>query len=290
MLLNKEFYYCKNCKKVVNNLEDLLFVEEGSPLSFCCEVCIEKYYTPITDYFQGKVFKLRKDLNLEEELALSLMDDPALVEKTLSRPDEIWRIENQIKEEVYSFITHIKKGEKSYHMMALCFVFNKTPSFVLTLTATENEYLLQQFQTGEQIESLEEFYKEQLAIENMIDPEILEHLELKKSQFLADLMEHRSEADIPFENFDLYMDYMTDTIETADEVYRFKDDEDETFQASIKGQVKDGVSFFFIVVSYHMPDDEGREMVLPILSFPTVDGKLCEYFRRGEQVSGGLKN
>lgn len=290
MLLNKEFYYCKNCKKVLDSLDDLLFVEEGSTNSFCCETCIESFYAPFTDFFQGKIYKLRKDLNLEEEPALELIDDAVNVEKTLSRPDEIWRFENQLKEEIYSFISHIENNGKKSYMIALCFVFNKTPSFVLGLTATDNEFLYQQFQLGEEIESLEEYYKEQMAMEHMIDPELLEQVEHKKSQFLADLMENRSEADIPFENFDLYMDFLGDTLETPDEVYRFDDDEGEPLQASIKGQVKDGVSFFYIVVSFHVPDGDGRELVLPVLSFPTVDGKLCEYYRRGEQVSGSLKN
>lgn len=290
MFLNKEFYYCKNCKKVLDSLDDLLFVEEGSTNSFCCESCIESFYGPFTDYFQGKMYKLRKDLNLEEEPALALVEEAVNIEKTLSRPDEIWRFENQLKEEVYSFISHSEiEGRKAY-IIALCFVFNKTPSFVLALTATENDHIHQQFQFGEEIESLEEFYKEQVALEHQIDPEIIEQIEHKKSQFLAEHMGIRSEADIPFENFDLYMDYLGPTIEAPDEVYRFEDEDGEMLQASIKAHEKDGVSFFYIVISFSLPSDDNRELILPVMSFPTVDGKLCEHYRKGEQVSGTLKN
>jgi len=290
LFLNKDFYYCKNCKKVLDSLDDLLFVEEGSTNSFCCESCIEGFYAPFTDYFQGKIYKLRKDLKLEEEDASELLNEAANIDKTLSRPDEIWRFENQLKEEVYSFISHIDMNGTKAYVIAVCFVFNKTPSFVLALTATQNEYLYQQFQMGEEIESLDEFYKEQVAMEHQIDPEIIEQIEHKKSQFLADLMEHRSEADIPFENFELYMDFLGDTLESPDEVYKFEDAEGEMLQASIKAHEKDGVSFFFIVVSFSMPSEDGRELILPVLSFPTVDGKLCSHYRKGEQISGTLKN
>ena len=108
MLISDNIYYCKNCKKVVKDIEDLLFVEDGSSLSFCSEVCIEKFYSPLIDYFTGKIDKKRKDLNIEEEACLSLLDNPTYVDRVLHRPDEIWRLENDLKEEIFSFISKVR--------------------------------------------------------------------------------------------------------------------------------------------------------------------------------------
>ena len=42
----KEAFFCSQCKKVVHELEQLLFVENDSPIGFCAESCIEKFYEP----------------------------------------------------------------------------------------------------------------------------------------------------------------------------------------------------------------------------------------------------
>lgn len=290
MIIKEDFYYCKNCKKVLDNLDDLLFVEEGSPSCFCSEACIEQFYSPLVDYFQGKIYKMRKDLKLEDEPAQELIEDAVLVEKVLSRPDQVWHLENQLKEEIYTFILeHTVDGETTY-LIALCFVFNKTPSFVFALTATKDDFFLQQFQLGEQIDSLEEYYKEQMSAEHMIDPDTIEMIEQKKSKVLAELMQKRSEADIPFESFDLYMDYLGKTLEESDEIYRSIDDESDSYQTYIKAFEKEGVSFFYIVICFVFNSSGEEDLVLPVLSFPTIDGELCKSYREGEQVSGGLKN
>ncbi|EQC46353.1 hypothetical protein [Bacteriovorax sp. Seq25_V] len=275
---------------IKDSLDDLLFVEEGSSNCFCSEDCIEKFYGPIIAHYSNKINKLRKDLNLLEEDALKLLEDSSNIEKMLSKPDEIWRVENQLKEEIYTYIKKITKGDKTTYLAALCFVFNKSPSFILGLTATSNEFFLQQFQIGEQVESIDEYYGKQFADEYQIDPELLEQIEFKKSQYLANHLELRSEVDIPFENFELYVDYIGQTLDAPDESYSAQDEFSETFSTFIKAFARDGISFFYIVVCMQITSEEGAQVIVPVFSFPTIDGKLCDEYRRGEQLTGNLKN
>lgn len=284
MLISDSIYYCKNCKKVVPSLEDLLFVEDGSNLSFCSEACIEKFYTPLIDYFGAKIDKKRKDLNIEDEPCLEVLDNPAHIDKVLHRPDEIWRLENELKEEIFSFISKIKHNGEDIYLVALCFVFDHTPSFVLSLTASANEYFIQNFQVGEEVESLEEFHKEADA-GTLLDSGDFEEIELKKSKMLAHLMTERKEFDVAYEDFSLYIDYLQPTIESYDELYEFADEDgDETF-AYFKAFEKSGVSFFYIALCIRIEKDD-QALIVPIISFPTIDGDLSSTYKKGKQIDG----
>ncbi len=284
MLVSDSIYYCKNCKKVVSKIEDLLFVEDGSNLCFCSELCIEKFYAPLIDYFAGKIDKKRKDLNIEEESALEILDHPAAIDRVLHKPDEIWRLENELKEELFSFISKQKHGGEDVYVVALCFVFDHTPSFVLSLTASSNEYFIQNFQVGEEVESLEDYHRETDDV-TLLDSTDFEEIELKKSKLLADLMTHRKEFDIPFEDYTLYMDYLQQTIESYDELYEFNDEDGDSIFAYFKAFERSGVSFFYIALCMKIEKDE-QSLIVPIISFPTIDGDLSSNYKTGKQIDG----
>lgn len=285
MLISDNIYYCKNCKKVVKDIEDLLFVEDGSSLSFCSEVCIEKFYSPLIDYFTGKIDKKRKDLNIEEEACLSLLDNPTYVDRVLHRPDEIWRLENDLKEEIFSFISKVEfEGEEAY-LVALCFVFDHTPSFVMALTASSNEYFIQNFQIGEEVDSLEDYHQKELPGESLIDNDDMEEIELKKSKLLAEMMTQRKEFDIPFEDFALYMEYLQKTVESYDELYEFDDEDGDQALAYFKAFERSGVSFFYIALCMRL-EKEDQTLIIPVLSFPTIDGDLSNAYKQGKLLDG----
>ena len=283
-MISDSIYYCKNCKKVVPTLDELLFVEDGSNLSFCSEACIEKFYTPLIDYFTGKIDKKRADLNIEDEACLDALEVPSFVDKVLHRPDEIWRLENELKEEIFSFISKVKHNGEDVFIVALCFVFDHTPSFVLSLTASSNEYFIQNFQVGEEVESLEDFYKETEA-QTLLDSTDFEEIELKKSKLLAELMTNRKEFDIPFEDYTLYLDYLQESIESYDELYEFSDEDGDTVLAYFKAFEKNGISFFYIALCMRI-EKEDQSLIVPIISFPTIDGDLSASFKTGKQIDG----
>ena len=54
-------YYCNHCKSFIDELEDLLFVEEGNSKGFCSENCIEKFYQHLVEFFEERDKEYRED-------------------------------------------------------------------------------------------------------------------------------------------------------------------------------------------------------------------------------------
>ena len=290
-ILDKEIYYCKSCKKVSDSLDSLLFVEEGSPVSFCSEDCIEQFYSPLVDFFNKEMTKTRSDMGLLDEPALDYLESPSLVQKHMKRPDEIYRFENQLKEEFYALVSKFENEGDKFEFISLCFIFNKAPSFIFAITSTSDSAFAALFKRGEKIDSISDFYESQIATELQIDEEVMKNVEFKKNSFLAEHLELRKDFDIPFEKFELYIDYFEKTLETPDELYLGEDEEGDEQYIYIKAFEKDGTSFFYLVVCRHELSEDGEHnIVMPIMSFPTIDGDLCEHYRKGKQVSGNLKN
>lgn len=297
MKIKNPLYHCCNCKKIVDDLDSLYFVEEGSPKGFCSEDCIEKYYLPIVQFYEGEVESYRSSNELETEDCLSFVGEPTFMEKLLSRPSEIWRQENDLKEEVYCFISENSDsmGEKFY-LMAICSVFNNRPAFIFAATATKSLELLDEMRIGEQVENPEEFIasaeETEMTNEPSIDKDTMQDLENKKSTYLAQLLVERKETDIPFEQFMLFDQYLEETLEGPDELYKFVDDDGDTIYSYMKAHDREGISFFYFVLCMGFPNltSNSGEAVLPIVSFPTLDGELSQSYRKGELLSGELKS
>lgn len=296
------FYYCNNCKKILTDLEELLFVEESSPRGFCSEDCIETFYQHLVDHFEKIDKNLRIKLILPEEDCLHFVGKPKLMELTLSNPHEVWHFENDINEKYFIFHRECKeKSVKPFTMIVICMVFSNKPSFILSATATRSTELLEHYRQGEKFEVA---LIEGDSLPKQIDPpenglqsieineEQLEELELKKSQLLANLLEERSPSDIPFERFNIYDDFIEETLNRPDEIYTRRDDEGDNILTYIKAHELNGISFYYFCVCMKLNKDneEGLETLLPILTFPSLDGEIYEIYKRGEQVTGSLKN
>lgn len=290
MIANENIYYCKNCKTIKTELEQMLFVEESSTTYFCCESCIEKFYAPIISHYTGKISQIRNDLHILDDDAIFLMEEPGVVDKLLTAPDEIWKVTNKIGEQVFSYIKEFEKKGKKYYLLSVCFVFNSLPSFVLAITATSSEYLKQQFQFGEKIDVKAHLNQSGLPSSDDIDPEIVEQIELKKSTLLAFHLLHRKDADIPFEAYEMYSEFIEGTLDNPDETYMSEDDNGEDHITHIKAFDRDGISFFYIAICIRVSVDEESDLMIPVYSFPTIDGQLCDAYRTGLKTSGNLKN
>ncbi len=289
-LFQSETYYCKHCKSVHHTLDDLFFVEEGSPISFCSEACIEKFYDPIVTHYNKLLDKFRADLKIQDEAVQEYLEDGNIIQKHMSKPDEIYRIENQLKEELYVYSSTFSKNDDTFDVMSLLLVFDKKPAFVFAITATQNDFLKSAFKKGEKIESIEEFYNQQMASELAVDESVIEEVEHKKNTMLAEHLTLRKDSDISFENFDLYADCLSPTLESYDELYCGNDEEGDEIYTYIKSFEKNGISFFYIIICQHQETEDDYKIVLPILSFPTIDGDLCGHYRNGSQISGNLPN
>lgn len=294
------FYHCTECKKILEDLEDLLFIEENSNKGFCSEVCIEKYYTPLIQHIERQEKKARKKAGLPDEPCLVYVGKQSYMESVLTTPMQIWQSTNELGEELYSFIGEFKEPatqfQNTFYLIILCTVYNHRPSFIFTATATKDKSILKEFQRGVMLPDPKEFLskQEQEAERPIVDiePEAIEFLEVKKSQILAHHLEQRSPADIPFEKFALYDDYFELTLNNPDEVFQYTDEEGDEIYTYIKAHDQKGVSFYYFIMLLKVdkrwsPD---KDTLLPIISFPSVDGELYNSHRKGAQVTGSLKN
>ncbi|WP_127717638.1 hypothetical protein [Halobacteriovorax sp. HLS] len=291
----KDFYHCYHCKQEVSKLEDLLFVEAGSTRSFCGEKCIEDYFKPITDQFEAREKELRKKYAVETESCLDFLNDISVMEAVMTLPDEIWCLENGIQEEIFSFIKKIEhEGAAPFYAIVLCTIFDTYPGFVLLSTITESKFLMEEFRIGEQRDVSSHFEDDTHLEDNElgVTSSDVETIEKKKSELLAKHLENISIADIPVEKYELYDEYLATTMQNPDEVYKKDDEQGDTLYTYIKAYDKEGVSFYYFVICIRLDIDtsEGEEIIVPVFTFPSVDGDLYRLYHDGEQVSGPLKN
>ncbi|TNF31480.1 MAG: hypothetical protein EP319_01970 [Deltaproteobacteria bacterium] len=291
---NNKLYFCNQCKKILNNVEDLLFVEEDSSRGFCSEKCIENFYSPLFKHYEAKEKELRSELGIQNETCLKLLEKSELVDKLFSAPLEIYHSMNELEEEIYSFIGKFPQDKgKEIWLISLCYVYDAKPSFVFLLTATENEEFVDHFRIGDPVEDIEDFLATDEEMEVSGDPkQILETVEQKKSSLLAQMIEERSPHDIPIEEFANYEPFFEPTIENPDEVYTYMDEDGDTLYTYIKAYERDGCSFYFFVVCYNFSSNpnEQTESLLPIISFPSLDADTYKKHSKGERISGSLKS
>jgi len=293
MKFNKPLYYCTECKTVLDSLENLLFVEDLSSKGFCSETCIEDFYLPLIHHFEGIENDLRKSLGLENEMALDLLDKQ-FIEKVISQSDQIWKVSNELDENIFTYIKHFS----DYTGAVICKVYNGEVSFVFLGLITRSKELLAEICSGELLtghDKIEPDREEQESYNegfNKEDFNFMQLLENKKSKLLADLLVKRKDNDVPFEDFMLYESSYPETLEVPDEVFEFRDNEGDVFFIYIKSFIKENENYFYIISCLKKKDNGDSEevSVFPVLAFPTNDLDLYSEFRTGKRISALLKN
>ncbi|MBT3235171.1 MAG: hypothetical protein HN353_04410 [Bdellovibrionales bacterium] len=291
-------YHCCQCKRIIYSVEELLFVEDGSNRGFCRESCINDYFASHIAWYEECENSIRQTCSVSrssEAHSFDLLDDPKYVDSTLRAPDEIWKMQNHLKEEVYIFISHFGSTKKKCSsVIVICTVFNFVPSFVFLVTMTSSEKILDSFRTGDEIIEKGQFL--QSAITGHNSDESSSSLETlvaaKKSSLLAEMLSVRVDADIPLESFPLYNSYLENTLQDADEIYRIEDVEGDILYSYIKSYDEGGVSFYYIVLCLPAKgeDNGAHGTIIPIISFPTLNSSTYQYFCSDERISGVIKN
>ncbi len=293
--MEKNIYFCSQCKKISESVDDLYFVEDGVNRGFCSEKCIEDFFTPLVEYFERSEKDLRKEWSLTDESCLSYIGDPTYMNQLIQNPTEVWGSVNDLGESYFTFIKKLKDSrEQNIYMFMICSVFEERASFIFMASATYNEDYVNEFRVGKKEDDVSNFVEQASSGEQEIleNTELMTEVENKKSQYLAKLLEERSPADIPFEQFSMYEEYLEETLKSPDEVYGVKDDDGDYIYTYIKAHDRHGVSFYYFIVCVKIAGmgKEGEQNIIPILSFPSVDGELYKTYHAGDQLSGRLKN
>ncbi len=308
--MTRKLYYCSHCRKSVKDVKNLLFVEEESSRGFCTENCIIQFYTPYMEVMGEEELANRETCGLmSSEGKDHLYQNKELFEKALYSPDEVWVEQSELREEYFTHIYNFKKDGTNFYFILICSYYEGEPSFVFFKTITKSAELVDLYRKdkpGEdelnnkknkdisvsessasdndsEVESLDEI---------SLPVEVVEDIELKKSQVLAELLERRKESDIKFEDFMIYDEYISLSIDDPDEIYETEDDAGDTISTNIKSFQKGDLSFFYIVIctKIEIPGNLDQLVLVPILTFPSVDNDLYKFYAVGERTHGKLRN
>lgn len=299
MKFGHPLYFCTECKKVVEKIDELQFIEEQSSKGFCSEQCIEDFYAPLILHFESLEIKHRKLLGIEHETIFQQKDDKSLIEEALSFPSEVWQLQNELGDSFYHYLRH----HEDYSIIVICTLYHGQASFVFFKTVTRSREFLAEFRPiKNENESLEENHPSEELDEGMSselgkemteeDFLFMQELENKKSKLLADLLVKRKDDDISFEAFSEYEYCFQDCLDSPDEVFENKDNEGDTLFTYIKSFIKDSQNYFYIITCLKKKSlEDGLAVnVFPVLAFPTNDMDLYLEFRAAIRISGPLKN
>lgn len=284
----KSTFFCESCRKIVNDISQLYFVEENSDRGFCSEECIKDFYRPIMKFLEQEETVFRKELNLEdEEHLLHLFGKEKLLENAISNPDEKWLLVNDVDQK---FITHFYKfsheGIQTF-LILICTYIEDEPSFVYYRTITQEKDLIAKYQREFLLEVEEE--NKLTSQESEIPTEFFEMLETKKSSLLAEHLVLRKESDITFEEFYHYEKFLESTMKSPDEVYQIEDDEGDDLYVYIKSFLELDKTFFYIVLAYKYKSKKDSVFV-PALGFPSNDKELYPHYAKGISLKDQIKN
>lgn len=270
-----------------------------------------EFHAPYMESFEIEELEERQRLGLGPETDLdSVFTRHDLFQQALNEPQEVWFERNPIGEEYHTHIAKCLFDDKEFNYILICSYFDDAPSFVFFKCATTSDALTDFYRTGqlvsgsnksvamsvaaEELESAsaKEEDEQEKAPEVEIPPEVLEELDSKKSEYLAQLLQNRQEVDIPFELFGKYDDYLPLTIEDPDEIYSKEDIAGDEVQTYIKSFQAFGEAFFYVVICMKIAvkKPEDHEALLPILSFPSTDQGLYKDYAVGERIAGALKS
>lgn len=294
-------YFCSHCSHKIPSAEKILVIENSIARPFCSESCIVEYHSRYVEYFEEDANNLREELGIEKSDQYDFVfDDPKVIESLLSRYDEKWLDVSDMGEHYYIHLKKLHLQGQLIHLIALVLYFQDSPSMILYHGATVFEDFVQKFRRGKLItpnkkNEVEDIHlAKDLSTGDEIDLELPEELfqsvEKKKSEYLAQMLSLRGDDDIPFEDFVEYESYIEQSLSQPDEVYELVDDEDDFIVTYVRSFVEKKKSFFYVVVCMKIQSQQTQEIMLPIITFPSMDPSLYQKYKLGERVSSMMKS
>ncbi len=293
MMIN-QLYFCECCRKQIENVGDLHFVEDHSDRGFCSEKCIKDFYRPYMQQLEIEEKEQRKSMQiLAEEDDLDYLANEHYLNQALYHPHEKWLLENEMGQKFYTHILNIETELGPLYFILICSCIDNDPSFVFYRMVTRHIPLKEYYQRDipvEENDSSEKYVKD-IEDQYEIPADIIELLENKKSQILAQMMQERSPGDIAIEDFTSYDKFLEQTIENPDEIYEYEDAEGDVLNNFIKSFKVKELSFFYVAILYpYQIEKTGDKAVLPIMGFPSVDNNLYPNYALGKNLNEKLKN
>jgi hypothetical protein len=218
---SKEGEFCHHCGKNLVGAERALFVEEEVGRIFCSEDCITGYFAPEIKRLEKEYLRKLSPRDLSGEGRERLAH---LRWATLQKPDEVWREKTLTGDYRYTLISKFSpKGQRPVWCVCICLFLRGDPSFLYLAFPTQNSAMANHFRKGEQIAAPSKS-KNDKALDATGDRESESTDRLASSWteddlLQAELRQARRKDDIPREQFEKYLKYFEETLESPDEVW-----------------------------------------------------------------------
>ena len=296
--MQTKYCQCHECKKPLDNSALRLSIDRPGGQAFCNKCCVKKFYGSTLEDLKRQEACYRQELAITKE---TFPNGQALINLCLQNPDEIYQTTDSAGNDLWFLLTKITTGQDTIYVALGCLVFEHRPLFVMSHMLTRSEQLIERYRKGK---------KTQLKLSDPLpnDPDQLAHLQAmappdeiafaesineKKSRELAKLLGLKQAGDIDFDDFSLFTCYLSPTLEHPDEVYEFKDEEEEKLYTYIKVFDSENISFYYIAVCYlcHTEEEESDlDTLIPIACFPTLDAQLYHCYQNGKKLAGPTRN
>lgn len=292
---------CIHCERVLAANDRALFVEEEVGRIFCSETCIADYFAPEIEKLEKEYFRLTapEDLNAKEREDLA-----HLRWVTLQEPDEVWR-QKTLKGDVrYTLIAEFEPGNKRIWCVCICLLLRGEPSFLFLAFPTRNEAMVDHYRRGERVEwqtkpAGESETSEGAASEDeasaidaepkMVPSDGLADDWTADETLRAQLLQGRSQSDIPILEYPEYQSCMEETLEHPDEVWgydlpRAAGEKESRFYHFIRRYSESGKKpYWYIIVARELDEEEQIEI---LDAFPSNDGEFVAQFKQGKLEYG----
>ena len=275
----EDFIKCHFCANEITGYQNVFSKFSNQNEYFCSKDCLEHYFKPHQNFFLKDFPSLKIDfspcINGHEE-------GPKIEELKLDNP---WNL--NIRASIFQLEQGVKiKVEVYNHFDRSVFLLVK--GFFEHLASAKN--YLAQFSPQGDLESENEDGNEDE--EYVITPELSYELDRIRSELLADYLHSRLPNDISFESHDLYLPYLSQTLERPDYYFQFKFKHStilHVFQKTIPGlriEKHDKISSY-VIVCFHLNFDQPDEdpVYMPLLSFPTDDESILAKYAESELVN-----
>jgi len=300
--LSKNKHLCTNCQKILNKTPEILYVDQSRMLGYCSEKCILEFNAPLMESFENEEMDLREETGIPyTEDYKDLFLDEELLHKVLYRPHEVWKYKNLVGSEFYTHLYKFNdKNGKELHYIIIASYFDNSPSFIYFKSITQYPEFVEHYKVDKKLEASDlikestskDDYEDLPGEEISIPEDVVEDIEMKKSEYLAKLLEARKEEDVPFEKFPEYDEFLPLVLDEPDEIYSQEDDHGDNVKVYIKSfKIKKNTFFYIaICIEIDIPEMENHKALLPVLGFPSQDSELYKEYAFGERLSQVTKN
>ncbi len=302
-------YFCTSCLNNVANIDQAFVLDEKSTKYFCSEECIVKFHTPYINHFQEQEKLWRKEFFCEKEkLLLGSKEQKYWLDQNLSQPDEVWLYQDAVGTEYFSIIKRCGVSIDSPYIVVVCHLFHMKPSFIFHHTFTQNFKFLEKYRWGKSYtqkeghqQILDGLLPSSSAEEVVLSKDLMQEIELLRSQLLSELILMRSDSDIPLEGFSAYEKYIEKTIDRPDETFEYKTRDGQLLLVNISDQEEKSKTIYYFVLSMKLTPEliqrhtqlqtssmsnlQDKPMIIPVLAFPSLDSQIYKYYKRGHCVN-----